>query len=76
MQKREPKFRFCTFHLWLAIFILIPLLVGAGIVAFASTETSALIVVDKKIQKVGAQRDIDLGHLEKSISCLETQRDS
>lgn len=62
--------------MWLTISILIPLLVRAGIVASASVETPALIVVNKNFQKVSAQRDIDPGYLEKSISCLEAQRDS
>lgn len=76
MQKRELSLDSVLPSVWTAIFILIPLLVRAGIVASASIETSALIVVDKTFQKVGAQRDIDPGHLEKSISYLETQRDS
>lgn len=59
-----------------AIPILIPLLVGAGTTGSAAVRTPALVVGDKKFKELSTQANIDLGHLENSISHLEAQVDS
>lgn len=50
-----------------------PLLVEAGIVGPTAVGTSVLIVGNKNFKVFSAQLDIDLGHLENSISHLEAQ---
>ncbi|XP_049500620.1 endogenous retrovirus group S71 member 1 Env polyprotein-like [Panthera uncia] len=56
--------------------VLIPLLVGLGIVGSTAIGTAGLIVGDQNFKTVSKQVDQDLGYLETSISQLEHQVDS
>lgn len=58
------------------VHVLIPLLVGAGIMGSTAVGTSALVMGDKNFKKLSAQVDIDQSYLENSASHLEAQLDS
>lgn len=49
---------------------------GNGIIGSTRVGTSAPVVENKNFKKLSAQVNTDLGHLENSISHLETQVDS
>lgn len=56
--------------------VLVLLLVVAGKAGSAAIGTTALLVGDKNFKELSAKIDIDLGHLENSLSRLESEADS
>lgn len=59
---------------WTPIPVLI--LVEAGIATKAVIGTSALIIGNQNLEELSFQIDVDLGHLENSISRLDSRLDS
>ncbi|XP_036611578.1 endogenous retrovirus group S71 member 1 Env polyprotein-like [Trichosurus vulpecula] len=59
-----------------AILLLIPILVGLGLVGSAATGTAALVKGDLSYKALSAQVNTDLSHIKQFISVLEKQVDS
>ncbi|XP_020830678.1 endogenous retrovirus group S71 member 1 Env polyprotein [Phascolarctos cinereus] len=59
-----------------AVPLLIPILVGLGLVGSTAVGTAALVQGEASYRELSAQVDVDLSHLEHSISQLERQVNS